>query len=97
MNYNRGCYRQPTACGCAPERNYAANRRTSDKCGCSYTPRSYANTEEMNYKLGMVYSPYQNWQNLYPCDKGFTEGTIFMELNKPFEGYKNGKGGCCLL
>ncbi|MBQ7968326.1 MAG: spore coat associated protein CotJA [Clostridia bacterium] len=51
----------------------------------------------MNYKLGMVYSPYQNWQNLYPCDKGFTEGTIFMELNKPFEGYKNGKGGCCLL
>ena len=96
MNYNRGCYRQPNACGFTPDKRYGA-RKTTDKCGCSYTPRNYSNAEEINYKLGMVYSPYQEWQNLYPCEKGFSEGTIFVELNKPFEGYKNGKGGCCLL
>lgn len=97
MNYNRGCYRQPATCGCNVGKKYAdfhknavlnaQNNQMSKFCG---------NHNEMNYKLGMVYAPYQEWQNLFPCEKGFDAGTIFEELNKPFYGYKSNKGGCCL-
>ena len=97
MNYNRGCYHQPTGCGFTPQKKYTQNRRPTDRRGSLYNTNNYSNANEVNYKLGMVYSPYQEWQNLYPDDKGFAEGTIFVELNKPFEGYKNGKGGCYLL
>ncbi|HJB19395.1 MAG TPA: spore coat associated protein CotJA [Candidatus Bariatricus faecipullorum] len=40
--------------------------------------------------LAMAYVPWQNWRNLYDIHKGFTRGTIFEELDKPFYG----KGGC---
>lgn len=41
--------------------------------------------------LAMAYVPMQVFQALYePCE-GFSKGTIFSELNKPFTGWK---GGC---
>ena len=40
--------------------------------------------------LAMVYSPYQNWQNIKELEAGFCAGTIFSELDKPFLGYRNG-------
>jgi len=40
--------------------------------------------------LAMVYSPYQNWQNIKDLEAGFCAGTIFAELDKPFLGYRNG-------
>ena len=43
-----------------------------------------------NMPLAMAYVPWQNWRNLYDIHKGFTRGTIFEELDKPFYG----KGGC---
>ena len=39
--------------------------------------------------LAMAYVPWQKWEKLYEIDKGFCAGTIFRELDKPFEG----KGG----
>ena len=36
--------------------------------------------------LAMVYSPYQAWDKIYDADIGFTRGTIFQELDKPFIG-----------
>ena len=46
-----------------------------------------------NTSLAMVYSPIQGFQNLYePCD-ALKHGTLFHELNLPFEGCK-GKEGC---
>lgn len=45
--------------------------------------------------LAMVYSPYQHWQGVYDEDKGLSRGTIFAELDKPFEG-SGSKGGCCI-
>ena len=48
--------------------------------------------------LAMVYSPYQEWQNLLSLQEGLYHGSIFAELIKPFEGARNGKGsegGCC--
>ncbi len=41
--------------------------------------------------LAMVYSPIQNWQNINDLESGFSQGTIFCELDKPFLGaYRNG-------
>ena len=46
-----------------------------------------------NYPLAMVYSPYQNWQNLYTPDVALENGTLFSELNLPIES-TNCKRGC---
>lgn len=39
--------------------------------------------------LGMAYVPWQTWRDIYDAEKGFSQGTIFQELNMPFLG----KGG----
>lgn len=36
--------------------------------------------------LGMAYVPNQNWQDLYEAEAGFPRGTIFKQLDLPFEG-----------
>lgn len=42
-----------------------------------------------NFVIGMAYVPWQTWNNVYDPHKGLCRGTIFQELDKPFEG------GCC--
>lgn len=44
--------------------------------------------------LGIVYSPVQCWQNLYDLEAGLSRGTIFAELDLPFEASSKG-GKCC--
>ena len=39
--------------------------------------------------LAMVYSPYQQFRELYEPEEGFSRGTIFRELDKPFYGRRN--------
>lgn len=39
-----------------------------------------------NMPLAMAYVPWQKWQNIYDAEKGFCNGTIFQELNLPFQG-----------
>lgn len=70
------------SCGCQKER---ACPLTQTGRGCSgYGTRSaYALTD---FPLAMVYSPIQEWRNVYDEKKGFSRGTIFAELDKPFEG-----------
>lgn len=46
------------------------------------------------FSLAMVYSPHQNWRNLYDEETGLTRGTIFEELDKPFHGPACMGGGC---
>ena len=36
--------------------------------------------------LAMVYSPYQHFRLLYEPEQGLSRGTIFKELDMPFEG-----------
>jgi hypothetical protein len=36
--------------------------------------------------LGMAYVPNQHWQDLYEAEAGFPRGTIFKQLDLPFEG-----------
>jgi hypothetical protein len=42
-----------------------------------------------DHPLGMMYSPYQYFRQLYSPDTALSRGTIFSELDLPFEGYKH--------
>lgn len=45
--------------------------------------------------LAMVYSPCQIWRGVYDPETGLKNGTIFKELNNPWEVKPAiGKGGC---
>lgn len=44
------------------------------------------NDELEGFSVAMGYVPWQNLHTLYEPDKALQVGTIFPELNKPFEG-----------
>ncbi len=44
----------------------------------------YPNTKR-EQSVGMTYVPMQIWRDLIPNDIGFQKGTIFYELDKPFQ------------
>jgi len=47
------------------------------------------------YPLAMVYSPLQEFRELYDLDTALMQGTIFKELDLPFMGVTVTKGGGC--
>lgn len=49
-----------------------------------------------SYPLAMVYSPLQKFHELYEPEVALERGTLFSELDLPFEGGKMNKGGCKL-
>ena len=51
----------------------------------------------MNFPLGMMYSPYQEWRHIYDTETALSRGTLFHELDMPWEvpAPTIGKGGCC--
>lgn len=95
MTYNRGCYNRRSVDNLHPigscNMHYSRPERTAytERCDCS-------DNVEMNYRLAMVYSSVQEWQNIYGGEKALETGTIFAELDKPFKGYKYTKGVCAL-
>lgn len=50
------------------------------RCDC---PDTSVGGMEM-YPTGMGYVPWQQWQQTYSLDRGFSRGTIFPELDLPF-------------
>lgn len=40
--------------------------------------------------LAMVYSPFQEFENLYEPEEALTRGSLFVDLDLPFEAYT-----CC--
>ena len=50
----------------------------------------------VGFPLGMVYAPYQEWKKVYDVETAFSRGTLFPELDKPWEvPAPTGKGGRC--
>ena len=47
-----------------------------------------------DHPLAMVYSPLQAFSGLYDEEKALSHGTLFSELDLPFEGYKCRKERC---
>lgn len=64
--------------------NYYNNTRNFDQRTCTVSDKH--DMDMPGKSLAMAYVPWQNWRNIYDIDKGFCIGTIFAELNKPFEG-----------
>ena len=40
-------------------------------------------TSKPEKQLAMMYAPYQKFEDLYPIEKGFLAGTIFVQLDLP--------------
>ena len=49
----------------------------------------------VGYPLAMVYSPIQEWRELYDNETGLARGTIFKELDLPFTATWAGDGASC--
>lgn len=47
------------------------------------------------YPLAMVYSPVQEWRELYDEETGLSRGTMFKELDLPFLGSWNDEAPAC--
>ncbi len=88
-----GRRREETRCG-MPDKSCEAPLRCENErrpvrtetnfCGCR------RDDELGHMPIAMAYVPWQTWGNVYETCKGFSKGTIFKELDKPFLG----RGGC---
>ena len=79
-------------CGCRSGNGGCRERTDNCGCGCCHGGDAGKNTGWglYGYPLAMVYSPIQCFGELYEPDDGLSHGTIFSQLDLPFEG----KGGC---
>lgn len=93
-------------CGCNRRTDENARRNNGCGCGCpNQMPRREENENscetpcethnaEFDFSLAMVYSPSQEFQNLYCEEEALMTGTIFRELDKHFYGPKCHGGNC---
>lgn len=65
--------------------NCPCNKDSSRSSGTMNIPYKYHD----NQVVAMAYVPWQRWDKTYEPCKALAIGTIFPDLNKPFEG------GCC--
>ena len=73
---NAGCGNQTTACG----------SQTTGWCGQMTNPQGSRYLSGMTgYPLAMAYVPWQQWKTPYDPAKGLRRGTIFEDLDLPFE------------
>lgn len=72
------------ASNAAVNANTAANTAAGCNTACSQTET------RQPMALAMAYVPWQRWQETYPLEEGLHRGTIFPELDLPFEGKKKG-------
>ncbi len=77
-------------------RSYYYRNRTGMRCGCvepqTVTAPSCVIAQESicdGVPLAMSYVRMQEFENLYTPEEGFSQGTVFCELDKPFM-----RGGC---
>ena len=60
--------------------------RTRNVCKESCMEQRMPGRDICDGPIAMAYVPWQKWQALYEAEKGFCRGTIFAEIDKPFEG-----------
>lgn len=60
---------------------------STPSCDCTFT--GFGRSDECT-GLAMAKIKVQLWQNVYPAEKAITRGTIFNELDLPF----NARRGC---
>ena len=76
-----------TICGCEvnePSRR-AVERAEYVRCGCG-EGAAEKTWGLRGYPLASVYSPLQDWREIYDPDTALKRGTVFKELDLPFMG-----------
>lgn len=87
MNYNRMNNRQASPYGMPFDNRNNNTRRVDMEPDCDRDcDKGNEPVDEM--MIGMTYTPWQKWRDLYDVEKGYCCGTIFAELDKPFRGAK---------
>lgn len=69
---------------------------TRNRCSQYYYAESTPDTEcchsiktfPREISVAMAYVPYQQWCDVYQCDKALCQGTIFPVLDLPFMGVR---------
>ena len=101
---NRSDNRRDNYGGCRSQNMTSCRNRMEmpegPSCGCE----NGCYVEKLTgFKLAMVYSPEQMWENIYDCTEALENGTLFADLNFPWYASccpspavnKSGcKGGC---
>lgn len=75
---NRGMGRMPRNMNVSPMAEAA-------KARCSFNRQANTREELDAFPPGMAYVPWQVWQDLYDPEEGLPIGTIFRELDYPWE------------
>ena len=93
MNYQRNPMRYPNAVN--PPEPQVGRRPMGNGCGCCEHGGNNGGMSGIDclrgMSLAMVYSPCQEFDDLYDHSEGLRRGTIFRALDKPFNGRR---GGC---
>ncbi len=71
-----------------PESREARMQNLENSCGCEGKNKGCSSLGWglYEYPLAMAYAPYQIWRNIYKEDTALSRGTMFSELDLPFEG-----------
>ena len=82
-------------------RSTPRNEGGNGGCGCENQNDGCGNANGGwgldSHPLAMVYSPLQHFRDIYDPEIALGRGTLFAELDLPFEGDKNKNGGGCRL
>lgn len=82
---NRGAVRHEDV------RRTSPRNENSDNC-CNCDEKCAKQNALSGYALAMVYTPEQEWRELYTEEDALSHGTLFTELCKPF--YHGCSGSC---
>ena len=95
MNYQRNPIRIPTPEPQSGRRPMGNGCGGNNGCGCCERGGRGDGAVGVDclhgMSLAMVYSPCQEFEDLYDHTEGLRRGTIFRQLDKPFTGRR---GGC---
>ena len=82
-------------------RSTPRNEGGNGGCGCENQNDGCGNANGGwgldSHPLARVYSPLQHFRDIYDPEIALGRGTLFAELDLPFEGDKNKNGGGCRL
>lgn len=93
MNYQKNPMRYPGVVDIGQSRTEPqyGRRPTNDGCsGCEEGGHGKEIDCLGGMSLAMVYSPCQEFDDLYDHTEGLRRGTIFRQLDKPFAGRRGG-------
>lgn len=87
MRYGRNGNPYPQYSNCMNQRQMQPEK---NDCGCKEKKDTFTGMGMTGMPIAMAYVPWQKWRRVYDVCEGFAKGTIFQELDLPFEG----RGGC---